>query len=1095
MAVEQADGDAQFMRFRSGQGRANADPDTKANQSAFQMRAHWLELIEELEGAPALDPLRSFRIEAMDIWPIIKTSLVMATLNSDQRTAVIPRKRAVPPLRWLRDILPRAVGLAEFDCEALFLANTAPAMIVNGILLNPHTDPLRCAFESRGLSTLTAYYDARDLGPTALTAIAMSGMIGRHPKAAETKGLRAVEQLLDDYRVSSRAGRFIEPENVTKRIAQVMSLREFYVRIFDANRSVRYLFLTNYYGVHGWAAIDAAKTRGIVCTDIQHGVQGRFHHAYSWPEIRQQALSCLPDRYLCWAEEDIDNLQQYAPTHGRATLIGPGQLQLERLANPVDTGKQPPVRGLDDYRSLHCELQAQASQFHSAGKTIACLFLQYKEGSEWLMKLRAALPGDVELWVRRHPGLRRLQQAPIASAGIRYVDDYPLSSILRAMDVAVMGYSSVGREAAYVGCPVVAYSPIAKQFLEAECRATGFTLVDQSPDAVARAIVAAPKPQRELERPLPDLNKIADSFVDKKNTQSEESRLSKHTGFLPDTRLLEPDVVMLAANDGWDIRALKEARSLAASGLSVVLVGRHRDPHAIDRFVDDQGVQILTVPTIGNEQTMRLLLQHGVWQRMTLFERVLSYAILQLLTLTDYRIYLKRVPPPISADLLARIKLASRRGKRRQVAPSSYSPWVLGFVRGVSRKASDAETKIRRSLGAGKMASVAVAAVRVAKFAVLLPFWTWKSVATRATRSIASLVNYLHSTQKPLLKPLAAVARAWRKVGQRVYKYSRFFLFTVEYGETVARLKPKVIHAHDLYTLQAAVRIAAWTGAKVVYDAHELESDRYLSITRTMKRWTIAQEKKYAPQASACVTVSNAIADEMERELQVERPTVVFNAPVTTQHDPTVERSTVRSELNLGETTPLFVFVGKVYELYKSNQRVGLIIEALAQCPGYHLAIVGPVGPTAEKQIEELKDRLGIHDRLHLIPPIPAESIIHFIRDADVGVYFMWPDTRNIDLTIPNKLFEFSLAGLPIVVSDLTSTRWFVEQAGNAVLVKENTPEAVADACRTMYAKAKTTRPTPERLAELRRDYSWEAQELKLLDLYQNKLRIMPKRP
>ena len=44
-------------------------------------------------------------------------------------------------------------------------------------------------------------------------------------------------------------------------------------------------------------------------------------------------------------------------------------------------------------------------------------------------------------------------------------------------------------------------------------------------------------------------------------------------GFLPDISGLEPDVVMLVVNDGWDIRALKEARSLAGKGLSVVLGG------------------------------------------------------------------------------------------------------------------------------------------------------------------------------------------------------------------------------------------------------------------------------------------------------------------------------------------------------------------------------------------------------------------------------------------------------------------------------------------------------------------------------------------
>jgi len=565
--------------------------------------------------------------------------------------------------------------------------------------------------------------------------------------------------------------------------------------------------------------------------------------------------------------------------------------------------------------------------------------------------------------------------------------------------------------------------------------------------------------------------------------------------FLPNCEYLRPDVVMLVSNDGWDIRALKEARSLAAQGLSVVMLGRRRFHTELARFTDEFDIDILNVPMVIDAETMRLHLEGGVWKRMSFVEKLLSSGLLALFSLTDLKIKPKKIPPPIHADVAEKLKERARmlarqtRGRRNKpVKSSGLSPWVFGSIQTFQRAYHRVRRGISHVLGTGR---VGIAASRIFKYAALLllspaiiimfaTHWITKQLKTLFLRVLRRVAR----SHSKMASPFRFLVRKWHNLGRQAYRFSRFFLYTIEYGETVARLKPRAIHAHDLYTLQAATRIAKWTGAKVVYDAHELESDRRAGTDKRMSRWIINQEKKYAPQASRCVTVSHAIADEMEKTLNVKRPEIVFNAPITSKPPAGWEQRTLRGDLALPRKVPLFVFVGKIYDLYKSNQRVGLIIEALQRCPGYHLALVGPIGPEAVREIQEAKERLGLHDRLHLVAPIPAEAIVSYIADADVGIYFMWPDTRNIDLTIPNKLFEFSLSGLPLVVSDLTSTRWFCERANNAILVSEKEPDAVAAACREAYEKASSLKPGKKDLEGLRKEFSWETQGAKLVKLY-----------
>ncbi len=572
--------------------------------------------------------------------------------------------------------------------------------------------------------------------------------------------------------------------------------------------------------------------------------------------------------------------------------------------------------------------------------------------------------------------------------------------------------------------------------------------------------------------------------------------------YLPNIKKLRPDVVMLCSNDGWDVRALKEARSLSAAGLSVVIVGRRRYHTELARFTDEFGIDIINVPMLNDPTTMRLHLESGLWLRLNLFEKILTSILLWIFRVTELKIRPKKVPPPVSGRVLASLEkrkriLSNRASKqirsKNKITPNNKSLFLESVRRNYSRVVRPIAEATREAPVLFFVARIfawvlkLVAIVLALPFVIILfPFWILYTGIVwfyrRAKRFIPQPPNLLGRLHNRFISERT-------KFGRNIFRYSRYFLYTIEYGETVARLNPKIIHAHDLYTLQSARRIGNWINAKVIYDAHELESDRRAGTGKRMKNWIIKQEKKYASRADACVTVSHAIGEELMQECRLKaKPTVIFNSPVIKDMPFEMEGRDIRSDLGLEKGEGLFVFVGKVYEIYGGNQKIATIIKALSLCPEFHLAIVGPTSQEAERQINNLVAELGSEGRIHLVPPIPAEAIVHYIKTADVSVYFMWPDTRNIDLTIPNKLFEFSLSGLPLVVSSLHSTRWFCEQFNNAIPVEENSAEAIAQACRQAYAAREKLRPEPEMLQSMLKNYSWGAQSQKLWNLYKELL-------
>lgn len=293
-----------------------------------------------------------------------------------------------------------------------------------------------------------------------------------------------------------------------------------------------------------------------------------------------------------------------------------------------------------------------------------------------------------------------------------------------------------------------------------------------------------------------------------------------------------------------------------------------------------------------------------------------------------------------------------------------------------------------------------------------------------------------------------------------------------------ARFRPDVVHAHDFNTLPAALRVAARTGASIVYDMHEMEEGRLPLPGPILARLKNGIERRAMSRIAAAITVSPSIAAHYARKHGIERPALVLNAPRFERGRILAE--TVRERAGLAGDVPLAVYVG-VMAQGRGNAH---ILEAIAIAQEFHLAVVGPVRPGMVLQLEALRNRPGLNQRIHLLGSVPHEDVVPFIRSADVGVCTIESTCLNYEYCLPNKLFEMTFAGLPLVVSRNVELDRFVRQAGNGIAVAATDPKAIADGLRHVHAERARYVPDHERLAGLVASFDWEAQERTLLGVY-----------
>ena len=299
----------------------------------------------------------------------------------------------------------------------------------------------------------------------------------------------------------------------------------------------------------------------------------------------------------------------------------------------------------------------------------------------------------------------------------------------------------------------------------------------------------------------------------------------------------------------------------------------------------------------------------------------------------------------------------------------------------------------------------------------------------------------------------------------------------------VRRLRPDVVHVHDAHGLLVARR-AAGRGARWIYDAHEdpLKKGAVREDRRATLRRQVAEHLRHA---DGVITVSEPLADRLVRTFDLGRPpVVVHNTPPLGPGGPPPAAG-LREQAGVAPDAPLVVYAGSM----TSRRRLSVVVEALVQLPAVHLALV--VSPT-NKFVEQTVDvaaELGVTDRVHVVPKVPPESLVGFLSEADVGVH---PLARypNADVALPNKLFEYLHAGLPVVVSDCPAMADFVRRHDLGEVAGTDDAPSWAGGIERALGAARSGRT--DELEALKQEWSWDRQSEALIGVYRQVLNAPP---
>ena len=303
--------------------------------------------------------------------------------------------------------------------------------------------------------------------------------------------------------------------------------------------------------------------------------------------------------------------------------------------------------------------------------------------------------------------------------------------------------------------------------------------------------------------------------------------------------------------------------------------------------------------------------------------------------------------------------------------------------------------------------------------------------------------------------------------------------FTFQWLRTAIKLKPDVIHAHDLSTLGRALIVARLTGAKLLYDSHDYytETSFVLRMPKWKQLYYLLKEKLLIKFAEVVIVPVPAGCEVIARKYGISNTKCIANFPIYRRLQ---KFNRIRESFGFDEQIKIVLYEGV---LAKERGLEQLVCSANYLGPGVVIIIMGNgyLIPVLKKLIHAE----NVSDRVKIIAGLPFEEFSSYCVSADLGVMFHCDDALSSHLSWHTKIFDYLIAGLPVIVSDLREVARLVREYEIGEVVSDVRPKIIARAIVNLLNDQKRYEACASNARRVIKEvFNWEFEAQKLIDNY-----------
>lgn len=292
------------------------------------------------------------------------------------------------------------------------------------------------------------------------------------------------------------------------------------------------------------------------------------------------------------------------------------------------------------------------------------------------------------------------------------------------------------------------------------------------------------------------------------------------------------------------------------------------------------------------------------------------------------------------------------------------------------------------------------------------------------------------------------------KLKARTYKTRRFRLIfnkkALFYAELNIRLffyllfhKYKIAVANDADTLLAVYWASKIKKREMVFDSHEIFSEvPELSNRPKIKQIWQAIENKYIPKLKNCITVCDSIAHYYLKKYNT-KFVVIPNLPLEQKITPKT-----RADFNLPNNSKILIYQGAI----NKARGIELMIDSLKYLENWILVIAGK--GDIENELKNKISQQNLSSKVYFMGQLDFDTLKSLTALADIGLSLEEDMGLNYRFALPNKLFDYTHAEIPVIVSNLPEMKKWVKATQVGEVLRIRSPKNLAILINKVYQKS-----------------------------------------
>ncbi len=299
------------------------------------------------------------------------------------------------------------------------------------------------------------------------------------------------------------------------------------------------------------------------------------------------------------------------------------------------------------------------------------------------------------------------------------------------------------------------------------------------------------------------------------------------------------------------------------------------------------------------------------------------------------------------------------------------------------------------------------------------------------------------------------------------------FLFLL--FKALKNIKADYYFAEDIYVLPATSFFAKRRKAKLYYNSRELYSHiGGLKDKKSVQMLISLVEKFYISKPDYVLVTGELDAEYLTHIYGITNTLLLRNLPLFNKPAETID---LRSKLGIPDNYMIIIYQGVLLR----GRGISLMLKALQELENIAFVVIGE--GVYRKEFEEEARQLKIDDRVYFLGSVEHEKLLNYTAAADLGVALIENISLSYFYALPNKLFEYIMAEVPVLVTNLPQMKAIVENYGVGEFITEESPEEIISVINKFRSSPELLRTYKENCALASKELNWQVEFDKVKNL------------